>query len=1194
MPQSARSRAFTFTFYPHGSGKPAHTKAIPINSFQPVAFENDYFKGCLLLVHDTGNEPGLLEEQADKDAERRGLEVQIQGRFKPAISPAGNQVVLWAGGELNEPLKLGWITRQVLGICTQFAKKKTEGRINISIGNKTEPPIMTFPIGQVLTCIITPKGNEPPKLGSPELAEVKWKFVENIPINCDDMYTFLYKTPFVDLCSWELLKVPGVSPLALESLLGDVSMSHIFFYDLNKAGSHGAWREGTFMEWVFARGNPGDSWVEEDIPTGAKTPLSEASDPSEASEEDEVDDLNEADEKASEGSDVDSDSSEESIEVDEEELSKAETAVLQEIVGWRPRNATECYDEKVKFPYYIEAIDRRRKKKLVWWCVFSISEKESEEVSWNAKAIAELAGLLGKRRRWRTFRRGLHAGTRGATRGCSCYAVQTLELFRQAVNSQLQMDDSRVRRAVLTGIAPVEEPVKEDEPVAVPDKSNGKSPSDKVAQLRKFSVSAPQKMHPSQLARKLKETHSRRKRKIPLQPPRFFQSQNSRACELAFKFASEGRGSSTREGLVGAVHFEGRVCEELLRLDKSGALRCFTPYDADRPRLRLFPLDIIGVEPIGGLFLGRFHCFRVLTVLRTFVFCCAIESERQDWLSALKLMDYGSSKADHLSLSPYPTGGTSLSTHINPLSPVISAKTTFTRLSGPANHTSTLLMDGTRARRWRPKKRLVLNDRVLIDENTAPPSSRAIEEMLKMALQCGKDASLVELVKFLDATSQLKAMQFAGMNDNDLTAFWINVYHCLLLHGWLILGTPKSRRESARFYARVSYLVGERPVSLKEIERVVLRIPDMDFMTAVSSAGRARAEHFLSFCCLRRRRANNANAMSTNSPSGGRSPSCGGQDTSPPRLSPRPSQDEQKVVVIVEKPPMYDTMDRPQAKRSYSGTSLNNSEKVGGGERGAAAVHPLRCLPMPQLPAAPWRPKTMHACLFLGRAPEKLRPPREDKRIMLCLNRGNQSCLPGIVVFDALRIHQQLDTVAQNFMAAFVKVTEHEGRQRVILPHHCRCLRRDYNMDPRSLLSFVWKYMPQDQPLPQKNASVKFDKYRQEPRERLEFICESANNIEHMQGPGAELAVLSGAAKALERLVSEQEMAKEDGLPEIPARHICATGIKSSKERCVPPPVPKEATGSRAPEAHGTPSAIPPLDTALEDEPPEDRRVFRL
>ena len=31
-------------------------------------------------------------------------------------------------------------------------------------------------------------------------------------------------------------------------------------------------------------------------------------------------------------------------------------------------------------------------------------------------------------------------------------------------------------------------------------------------------------------------------------------------------------------------------------------------------------------------------------------------------------------------------------------------------------------------------------------------------------------------------------------------AFWINVYHCLLQHGILLLGPPKSRREVARFF----------------------------------------------------------------------------------------------------------------------------------------------------------------------------------------------------------------------------------------------------------------------------------------------------------------------------------------------------------------------------------------------------------
>lgn len=1146
MPTSARSRTFTFTFYPNGSKDAGKATPLAVNPFKPVEIENQYFKGAIKLVHDTGNEPGLSPEQeADKDAERRGLEVQIQGCFKEPIM--GRQVVLWAGGELPGVLKLGWITRQVMGLCTQFAKKKTEGRVCVTIGNKTERPLMTFPIGQVLTCIVTPKGNEPPRLGSAELAEVPWKFVEHIEINCDNTYTFLYKTPFLDLCTWELLKVPGVSPMGLENILGEICSSHVFFYDLKKVGTHANWRDGVLLEFFFARGNAGDDWVEEDVPSGAKTPLSDASDPSEASDEYEVDDFlldndpengdNMDDGEASD----DTDSSGESIDFDEEELVRGETAVLQKIDGWRPRTKSEdeSAEEVIRFPYYIEAIDRRRKKRLIWWCVFAIGEPGGPDVHWNSKAFAELTGFLGKRRRWRTFRRGISAGTHGATRGCATYSVQTLEVFRQAVCARLRERDSRIRRAILfaepviqpdgeqsegdaSRVVPRSDtnPGKADDPI-----SNSRTLTEKVGQIRKNFKQGQQKMNPAQLARKF----NRGGRKIPLLPPQFFVS-NSRACELAFRLASEGKNTAVREGLVGSVQFEGRVCEEFLRLDKSGMLRCFSPYNADTPRVRLSPLDIIGFEEVDGMFLGRFFCFRVSTVLKSFVFCCADSADCTLWMEALKAIDYGAAKAEAKTQK--------LLGFAQPSGSDLMRFTSVTTRMWQSMPSSSMLLDRTFAQRWRPTKRLVLNDRVLIDEHTPPPSPADVGDMLTQAIQCSPEASPEDLVRFFDLTAQLKGMRFAGKTSNELTAFWVNVYHCLLIHGWLVLGTPKSRRESARFYSRVSYLVGVRPVSLKEIEQVILCIPDMDFIIAGAYPGRVGAERFLGFCCRRRRR---PPAMPSSPTGTATPPSARGPPRQEPRLRP---VDVEEVAVHVDRNGALEVVREPSNESAHENTP-------GGPDRGTpphSAARPLgdqfRCLPIPQLPAAPWRPRrTMPVCLYLGRSPEKLVLPKRDKRLALCLNRGNQSCLPGIIIMDAERLHQQLDMIAESFVKAFVKVVETDGR--VVLPHNFRCMTRGYNMDERSLVNFVWEYMPRDTGAahPPKVARLTYAEYRMDPRERLVLDCDPTagpqDRTSTRRTPSGGIAP-SGSSRD-----SPPELGQEMPIPNIACRAVQgASGVK--------------------------------------------------
>ena len=60
------------------------------------------------------------------------------------------------------------------------------------------------------------------------------------------------------------------------------------------------------------------------------------------------------------------------------------------------------------------------------------------------------------------------------------------------------------------------------------------------------------------------------------------------------------------EALVGSVHFEGRICEELLRLSSDGFLRCFTPYDCEKPRISVHAGEILQIEALPGPTLGRF------------------------------------------------------------------------------------------------------------------------------------------------------------------------------------------------------------------------------------------------------------------------------------------------------------------------------------------------------------------------------------------------------------------------------------------------------------------------------------------------------------------------------------------------------------------------------------------------------------
>mmetsp|Transcript_21886 Transcript_21886/g.75263 ORF Transcript_21886/g.75263 Transcript_21886/m.75263 type:complete len:1175 (-) Transcript_21886:83-3607(-) len=1135
-----RSRAFNLTFHPCGLDEdpgPYQTKSIIPNA-PPVEIENPHFKGSMLLIHDTGNEPGC--DGRDKKAEdRRGVELQIQGKFKKLVE-RGSETThgLWVGGDLPQQLKLGWIMQNVVQLCMKYARKKTEGRLAFALGNKEQKPHMSFPIGQLFTCLSTPAGETPPVMGSEELRQKKWQGAGWIDIDTETEYTFVYKTPFMDLCSWDLLKVPGVSPLPLESIMGDVNTAHILLYDIGITGDMLTAKpedrkKGALLEWHFSRGEVGDTWQQEELveaPTpplssGAKTPLNDDVSEDEVSQND---DDGGALLDVEENQDIEDDSdasSADSLQDDEEdeEMSRADSQALLEIEGWRPRENPDIENTRARVPYYIEAIDRRRRRKVRIWYVISLQDPNGGDDWWHAKAATELASLCRPRRRLTQFRRGPGA------RRYTCCAVKTLEQFRHVVRQQLSTR-TRLRDEVLAA----------EKAAAAQQTGLDSSPVGHVEPEHEEELPpSPKTYTPAGIAQKV------RRKRGPLLPPLFFVGASS-TCGLAFAHAGEGRNAVLRETLVGSIHYEGRLCEELLRLSTDGILRCFTPYDCDRPRVRLRPSDILHVQIIDGLFLGRFHMWQVQTVLRVFVFCSHNASDRAEWVQAVQsiveaakapeggrfggeaallvgqspvsvlapVLDRSLSKDTHLSAAPGIPAFASdkaISEGVARVLDPISQK--FRNQVGKVNSTlhstlnlvslkyvlrepcvtdlSALMTDNTRARRWRKSRRLVLNDRLLLPElSTSPPPGYAAD-LLEQALKLSDQPATRDIIRFSNAVCQLKAVRFRHWTQNELLSFWLNLYHCLLLHGYLVLGKPVTTKELKRFHTRVSYLVGLRPVSLKEIEQAILRMPEVDAQVQMRAQAGGRARQLLGFCgrCRRRKDAGS-------------------------------SQIAQKE-------------DTP----SQGSTSPNGPR---GSAKGAKTGKGKMCMPMPSIPQPIWTSRNFtggEACLFLGREPEVLAPPQQDLRCVFALNRGKKACSKSIPVFHENRLNAEIDNVACAFVQEMVQVEEkdREGRpSRVQLPARCKLFTSELSPEAGVVLEYIWRFMPPGTPMPAPGCKLRFAKGAEEPWDRsdmVKFVYSDPNlNKETFGGVeqvGKEFDAIATTAQALAKLAGPQMERKQ-------------------------------------------------------------------
>jgi len=78
---------------------------------------------------------------------------------------------------------------------------------------------------------------------------------------------------------------------------------------------------------------------------------------------------------------------------------------------------------------------------------------------------------------------------------------------------------------------------------------------------------------------------------------------------------------------------------------------------------------------------------------------------------------------------------------------------------------------------------------------------------------------------FLDGTVELSGVEVEGMAEHEKVAFWVNTWHLLLIHAFLVLGPPTSSKRWGPFYNRMCYEIGGTCISLSEIEHCILRAP---------------------------------------------------------------------------------------------------------------------------------------------------------------------------------------------------------------------------------------------------------------------------------------------------------------------------------------------------------------------------------
>ncbi|KNC84361.1 hypothetical protein SARC_03406 [Sphaeroforma arctica JP610] len=130
--------------------------------------------------------------------------------------------------------------------------------------------------------------------------------------------------------------------------------------------------------------------------------------------------------------------------------------------------------------------------------------------------------------------------------------------------------------------------------------------------------------------------------------------------------------------------------------------------------------------------------------------------------------------------------------------------------------------------RWK-SNRIILNNRLIYFELLQPLTHPCalISAALLLVLGLNQNSSKSMIVSYLDCVSALKRIslqQLAVMDPSERKAFFLNLYHCIVAHYLLVMGTPSStRRGISEFYDECSMQVGKNVFSLSEIENGILR-----------------------------------------------------------------------------------------------------------------------------------------------------------------------------------------------------------------------------------------------------------------------------------------------------------------------------------------------------------------------------------
>jgi hypothetical protein len=127
---------------------------------------------------------------------------------------------------------------------------------------------------------------------------------------------------------------------------------------------------------------------------------------------------------------------------------------------------------------------------------------------------------------------------------------------------------------------------------------------------------------------------------------------------------------------------------------------------------------------------------------------------------------------------------------------------------------------------WNCKHRRILNcKRFSFRCQTGGDALQLVETALIHALESSKDAfdDYGHRGAFLDSAAALKQVSVHGLPDDARLTFFLNLYHVMIIHSFLVLGPPDSSLKWISYFNNIAYQVSDDIFSLTELEHCIIR-----------------------------------------------------------------------------------------------------------------------------------------------------------------------------------------------------------------------------------------------------------------------------------------------------------------------------------------------------------------------------------